>query len=174
MPIMTSTPPGVEAHDLATDRLRIHYLESGPRDGEPVVLLHGNLSTGRFWQRVMPRLPDRYRVLAPDMRGFGDTEDVALDATRGLHDWADDVALLLDDLGIDRPPHLVGWSTGGAAIAPLAGDRPVPSLTVVAPGHALRYGGLPPRGTPFLPGLAGSGRRGLNPGGVERLAAADA
>jgi pimeloyl-ACP methyl ester carboxylesterase len=181
MPIMTSTPPagaalppGVQAHDLATDRIRIHYLESGPQDGDPVVLLHGNLSTGRFYQRLMPRLPDRYRVLAPDMRGFGDTEDVALDATRGLADWADDVALLLQSLGIDRPPHLVGWSTGGAAIARFAADRPVASLTFVDPVSPYGYGGVHADGTPCFPDFAGSGGGGINPEVVERLEAGDA
>jgi pimeloyl-ACP methyl ester carboxylesterase len=180
MPIMTSTPAsgaalpaGVESRDLATDRIRIHYLESGPADGEPVVLLHGNLSTGRFWQRVMARLPDRYRVLAPDMRGFGDTEDVALDATRGLADWADDTALLLSSLGIDRPAHLVGWSTGGAAIAALAADRPVASLTFVDPVSPHGYGGVHPDGTPCAPDYAGSGGGGINPEVVERLQAGD-
>jgi pimeloyl-ACP methyl ester carboxylesterase len=181
MLIMTSTPAsgaalpaGVESHDLATDRIRIHYLESGPRDGEPVVLLHGNLSTGRFWQRVMPRLPDRYRVLAPDMRGFGDTEDVALDATRGLADWADDVALLLTELGVEQPPHLVGWSTGGAAIARFAADRPVASLTFVDPVSPYGYGGVPADGTPCFPDYSGSGAGGINPEVVERLQAGDA
>lgn len=181
MPIMTSTapagaalPPGVQAHDLATDRLRIHYLESGPRDGEPVVLLHGNLSTGRFYQRLMPRLPDRYRVLAPDMRGFGDTEGVPLDATRGLDDWADDVALLLSSLGVDRAPHLVGWSTGGAAIARFAADRPVASLTFVDPVSPYGYGGVHADGTPCAPDFAGSGGGGINPEVVERLEAGDA
>src|SRR4051812_22276616 len=117
MPIMTSTPPagaapppGPQAPDPAPQPLPTPPPQSGPRPGgrprgrappgpgsrpagpargagEPVVLVHGNLSTGRFWQRVMTRLPDRYRVLAPDMRGFGDTDDVPLDATRGLADW---------------------------------------------------------------------------------------
>jgi pimeloyl-ACP methyl ester carboxylesterase len=181
MPIMTSTPPagaalppGVQAHDLATERIRIHYLESGPRDGEPVVLVHGNLSTGRFWQRVMTRLPDRYRVLAPDMRGFGDTDDVPLDATRGLADWADDLALLLDGLGVDRPAHLVGWSTGGAAIARLAAGRPVASLTFVDPVSPYGYGGVHADGTPCSPDFAGSGGGGINPEVVDRLRAGDA
>jgi pimeloyl-ACP methyl ester carboxylesterase len=44
-----------------TDRLRVHYLESGPADGVPLVLLHGNLSTGRFYEHLMPRIPERFR-----------------------------------------------------------------------------------------------------------------
>src|SRR4051794_12838475 len=92
--------PGVRSVSVDTDRLRMHLLESGPADGIPLVLLHGNLSTGRFYEHLMPGIPDRYRVLAPDMRGFGDTEPTPLDATRGLTDWADDLAALLDTLDI--------------------------------------------------------------------------
>ena len=51
------------------------------------------------------------------MRGFGDSERKPMDATRGLHDWADDTYALLTTLGIDRPVHIAGWSTGGAAAA---------------------------------------------------------
>ena len=104
---------GVRSKQVATDRLRVHYLESGPPNGTPVVLVHGNLSTARFYEHVMSGAPDRYRLLAPDMRGFGDTERLPIDATRGLADWADDTHALVMALGIQEPPHLVGWSTGG-------------------------------------------------------------
>src|ERR671921_1710940 len=107
----------MRAHDIETGRLRMHLFEPGPEDGEPVVLIHGNLSTGRFYEHLFADAPPRYRLLAPDMRGFGDTDNVPIDATRGLRDWADDTAALLEALGIAAPPHLAGWSTGGAAIA---------------------------------------------------------
>ena len=73
-----------------TDRLAMQVYESGPEDGVPVVLIHGNLSTGRFFEHLFDGAPERYRLIAPDMRGFGDTERVPIDATRGLRDWADD------------------------------------------------------------------------------------
>ena len=57
------------------------------------MLLHGNLSTGRFFAHI--EAPDRYRLIAPDMRGFGDSERKPMDATRGLHDWADDTYALV-------------------------------------------------------------------------------
>jgi pimeloyl-ACP methyl ester carboxylesterase len=121
----------MRAHRVKTDRLTMQVVESGPEDGIPVVLIHGNLSTGRFYEHLFADAPARYRLLAPDMRGFGDTDPLPLDATRGLRDWADDTASLLAALGIDAPPHLVGWSTGGAAIAAFALQRPVASLTFV-------------------------------------------
>ena len=97
---------------VATDRLELQVYESGPADGVPVVLLHGNLSTGRFYEHLFDVAPARYRLLAPDMRGFGESEKLPIDATRGLRDWADDTAALLDALAISAPPHLVGWSPG--------------------------------------------------------------
>src|SRR5919107_2046307 len=111
---MHPLPPGVVSRTAQTDRLEVHYIESGPEDGIPVVLLHGTLSTGRFFEHLMPGAPERYRLIAPDMRGFGDSEPAPIDATRGLRDWADDVHALLTALRIEAPPHLVGWSTGGA------------------------------------------------------------
>jgi pimeloyl-ACP methyl ester carboxylesterase len=99
---------GVVSHTADTDRLRVHYLEAGSEGGIPVVLVHGNLSTGRFFEPVMSGAPERFRVIAPDMRGFGDTEFVPIDATRGLRDWADDTHALVRALGIGRPVHLAG------------------------------------------------------------------
>ena len=119
---------GVTARTVDTDRLRLHVYESGPADGVPVLLVHGNLSTGRFYEHVMSGAPDRYRLIAPDMRGFGRTERVPIDATRGLADWADDLHALLRALRVERPVHLAGWSTGGAAVATYAGRARNPVL----------------------------------------------
>lgn len=165
--------PGVRSAVADTDRLRMHYLESGPREGTPLVLLHGNLSTGRFYEHLMPRIPDRFRVVAPDMRGFGDTERKSLDATRGLADWADDTAALLDAIGAAAPPHLVGWSTAGAAIAAFARDRPVASLTFLDPVSPFGFGGVRRDGTPLFDDHAGSGAGSANPALVEALRSGD-
>ena len=166
-------PPGIRARTVETDRLTVHVYESGPEDGVPVVLLHGNLSTGRFYDEVMARAPDRYRLLAPDMRGFGRTERVPLDATRGLHDWADDTAALLRALGVERPAHLAGWSTGGAAVAAYAQDRPVASLTLIDPVSPYGFGGVKDDGTPCWPDHAGSGGGTGNLDYAARVAAGD-
>src|SRR5262249_3117650 len=149
--------PGVRSETAATDRLRMQWIESGPADGVPVVLVHGNLSTGRFYEHLMPGAPDGLRLIAPDMRGFGDTERVPIDATRGLDDWADDVDALVRALGISRAVHLAGWSTGGAAIAAYAMARPVASLTFIDPVSPYGYGGVRRDGTPCYPDFAGSG-----------------
>ena len=141
--------PGVRSRTVATDRLRrVHYIESGPADGVPVVLVHGNLSTGRFFEHLLPKAPDRYRFVAPDMRGFGGTDRAPIDATRGLGDWADDAHALVRALGIERPVHLAGWSTGGAAIAAYAMDRAAASLTFVDPASPYGFAGSRPTGPP--------------------------
>jgi pimeloyl-ACP methyl ester carboxylesterase len=165
--------PGVRSQTAANDRLRVHWIESGPADGVPVVLLHGNLSTGRFFEHLMPGAPAGLRLIAPDMRGFGDTERVPIDATRGLRDWADDTAALLDALGIARPVHLAGWSTGGAAIAAFAADRPVASLTFIDPVSPYGYGGVRRDGRPCWPDYAGSGGGTGSPDFTRRIAEGD-
>jgi pimeloyl-ACP methyl ester carboxylesterase len=156
-----------------SDRLRIKLVESGPEDGIPVVLIHGNLSTGRFYEHLFADAPERYRLIAPDMRGFGDTERKPIDATRGLRDWADDTFALLHALGIAAPPHLAGWSTGGAAIAAYALDHPVASLTFIDPVGPYGYGATKLDGTPHYPDFAGAGGGTGNPEFTQRLAAGD-
>ena len=158
---------------VATDRLELNVIESGPEDGVPVVLIHGNLSTGRFFEHLFDVAPARYRLLAPDMRGFGDTEPLPIDATRGLRDWADDTAALLDALGVTAPPHLVGWSTGGAAIAAFAMERPVASLTFIDPVSPYGYGAVGLDGAPHFDDFAGSGGGGGNLDFAARIAAGD-
>ncbi|MBW0113809.1 alpha/beta hydrolase, partial [Pseudonocardia abyssalis] len=143
-------------------------LESGPTDAPVIVMVHGNLSTGRFYEHLMPALPE-YRVLAPDMRGFGRSEPAPIDATRGLDDWADDLDAFLRALGITAPTHLVGWSTAGAAIARYATARPAASLTFVDPVSPHGFGGTFPDGTLCFPDAAGSGGGGANPELVQRL-----
>lgn len=162
---------GVTSHTTTTDRMRTHHLAAGPEDGVPVVMVHGNLATSRFFEHLLPDAPDRYRFVVPDMRGFGDSEKLAIDATRGLADWADDTHALVRALGITQPVHLVGWSTGGAAIARYAIDRPaeVASLTFIDPVAPYGFGGVHRDGTPCFDDFAGSGGGGGNPELVERL-----
>lgn len=55
--------PGVRAGDVDTDRLRLHYIESGPKDGVPVVMIHGNLSSAPF---LLDQLPETGQVATPE------------------------------------------------------------------------------------------------------------
>jgi pimeloyl-ACP methyl ester carboxylesterase len=166
--------PGITAHTTQTERLRVHWLEAGPPDGVPVILVHGNLSTSRFLEHVPGAAPSRFRFVVPDMRGFGRTEPLPIDATRGLRDWSDDLDALVTALRIDRPVHLLGWSTAGAAISHYALEHgPVASLTYVDPVSPYGFGGVHRDGTPCFPDFAGSGAGLANPELVGRLRAGD-
>ncbi|MFJ6195914.1 alpha/beta fold hydrolase [Micromonospora sp. NPDC092111] len=82
------------------------YDESG--SGSPVLLLHAGIADRRMWHGVLPALADRHRVIALDLRGYGDS---ALPPDPFAHH--DDVVAALDALGIAQAA-LVGCSFGGA------------------------------------------------------------
>lgn len=173
---MYRSPDGIEATEVATDRLRMHCRTAGDPSGTPVLLVHGNLSTSLFFDQLMARAPDDLWVVAPDMRGFGRTERAPIDATRGIRDWSDDLAALIAALDIDRPAHLLGWSTGGGAVMQYAIDRPdrVASLTLLDTVSPYGYGATKDvDGTPTSPDHAGSGGGLANPEFVQRLRAGD-
>jgi pimeloyl-ACP methyl ester carboxylesterase len=152
-------PDGVTPVSIDHPRLRTHALVTGPDDGVPVVFNHGNLSTSLFWDETLAALPDRYRAIAIDMRGFGDSETKPIDATRGVGDLADDLADVIDHLGLERP-HLVGWSTGGLVAMHFAADRPgvARSLTLVDSIPPYGFGGTKGLdGTPTNDDFSGAG-----------------
>ena len=143
---------------MRTDRLTANVLERAG-DRPVVVLIHGNVSSSLFYQPLMLGLPEGIRALAIDLRGFGDSETLPVDGTRGLRDFADDVASVLDALGTGAV-HLVGWSMGGGVVLQLLLDRPdlVASLTLESPVSPYGFGGTTADGT-ILNGGAGRGRR---------------
>ncbi|WP_088979357.1 alpha/beta fold hydrolase [Micromonospora coxensis] len=158
-----------------TQRVRV----AGPPDGVPVLLVHGNVSSSAFWEPLVRRLPSTLRVVAPDLRGYGDTEPAPLDGSRGLADFADDVAALLDAPGLypsGARPVVVGHSLGGGVAMRLLVDRPdrVAGLLLEAPVSPYGFGGTRDLdGTPTSPDLAGTGGGTANPEFVARLAAKD-
>lgn len=176
---MANFLPGIKSRTVATARLRIHCRESGSPDGVPVVLLHGNVSAGAFWEDLMVALPPGYRVLAPDLRGYGDTEALPVDATRGVRDWSDDLHALAGALGLGasgRPFHVVGWSMGAGVAMQYAIDHAADLLTVTleSPVSPYGFGGCKGAdGAPCCADFAGSGGGTANPDFVQRLAAGD-
>jgi len=70
-----SSPVSLSTHSrIEADGVQIFYREAGPHDGPVVLLLHGFPSSSFQYRELMPRLADRYRVIAPDLPGFGFTE----------------------------------------------------------------------------------------------------
>jgi len=118
-----------EHHYAEIGELMMHYVTAG--EGPPVVLLHGWPQTWYEWRHVIPKLWDKYTVIAPDMRGLGDT-------SRPLHGYdkrtiANDIwQLVVEHLGFERF-HLVGHDWGGPVAYALAAECPdiVRSLTIV-------------------------------------------
>ncbi|WP_378147802.1 alpha/beta fold hydrolase [Cnuibacter sp. UC19_7] len=165
--------PGIEQHVVDAPRLRASVLERSGA-GIPVVFVHGNVSSSLFWQPSMLALEPGVRALAVDLRGFGDSETLPVDATRGLRDYADDVVSVLDTLGIDEA-HLVGWSMGGGVTMQILLDRPtlVRSLTLVSTVSPYGFGATRLDGSLTSPDAAGAGGGGANPDFVARLRAGD-
>jgi pimeloyl-ACP methyl ester carboxylesterase len=78
--------------------------------GRPIILLHGGLGSGEMFEPIIPALTERHQVITPDLQGHGRTADI--DRPIDVRLMADDIAALIDHLGLDRPD-LVGYSLGG-------------------------------------------------------------
>lgn len=176
---MPRTPVAVHHVDVPTSRLRTHVLTAGPGDAPVLVLVHGNVSSGRFFAPSMGVLAERYRCLAPDLRGFGLSEAAAVDARRGVRDFADDLHALLTESALvpgGQPVHLLGWSLGGGVVLQYAIDHPdaVASIMLESPMSPYGFGGTRDlAGTPCWPDFAGSGGGTASPEMVRRIAEGD-
>jgi pimeloyl-ACP methyl ester carboxylesterase len=60
---------------ILIDNMRMYYEEHGPPDGPPLVLLHGFTGTGTDWENQVATFRPRYRILVPDLRGHGRTDN---------------------------------------------------------------------------------------------------
>src|SRR5919112_5495430 len=103
-------PDGIGSRAISTPRTTTHLLECGPEEGAPVLFVHGNVASSRFFEETLAALPPYHRGLAPDLRGFGRSEPKPVDAARGLRDLSDDLYDLMKALGYaeDQKVHLVG------------------------------------------------------------------
>jgi pimeloyl-ACP methyl ester carboxylesterase len=154
----------ITSHHIATDRLQMQVHTSGD-SGTPVLFIHGNASSSVYWKGLMESLPAGFRGIAPDLRGYGDTEDLLIDASRGFGDWVDDIQSLLTALSMDRF-HVVGHSLGGALIFSLIGEmsEKILSATLINPGSPFGFGGTKDAvGTACYDDFAGSGGGVVNP-----------
>ncbi len=111
---------GITHHTAALSAVRMHYVTAG--QGFPVVLLHGWPQTWYEWRGIIERLAPHYRIIAPDLRGLGDTSRPVDGYDK--HTIAEDVhELLQQTLGIDRC-YLVGHDWGGPVAYDLAAHHP--------------------------------------------------
>jgi pimeloyl-ACP methyl ester carboxylesterase len=168
--------PGITQSTVKTERLQVAYLMAGT-GATTIILVHGNCSSSLFFQDFMLALTltGRYTIYAPDMRGYGDSEVLPVDATRGVQNYSDDLQAFVKAL--DLPAfHLWGWSLGGNVVLQYAINHPgtLRSLTLESPGSPFGFGGTKGAdGSPVWSDFAGSGGGTVNPDFIRYLEKGD-
>lgn len=117
---------------VTSDKVSLFYKDWGPRDGSPIVLMHGWPLTGDTFDDLAVALAeDGYRSIVPDRRGFG-RSDQAWDGY-DYDTFASDVEAVLEDAGIQGPFAIAGFSMGGGEVARLVarhGDRVTKAILI--------------------------------------------
>jgi pimeloyl-ACP methyl ester carboxylesterase len=109
--------------------------------GRPLILLHGGLGSGEMFGPVLPALAERHQVIAVDLQGHGRTADI--DRPIDLQFMADDIAALIDHLGLDKPD-VVGYSLGGGVALRIAAKYPAKVGRLVAVSANVRRDAIYP------------------------------
>jgi pimeloyl-ACP methyl ester carboxylesterase len=110
------------SHTFISQRLRLNYFDWGNPDAPPLVLVHGGRDHARNWDWVAERLRDRWRIIAPDLRGHGDSQ-WSNDGSYAMPGYVYDLAELVHQLGL-APVTLIGHSLGGNIATRYAGIFP--------------------------------------------------
>jgi pimeloyl-ACP methyl ester carboxylesterase len=120
---MVNTPWTAESagsgHYADVNGINLYYETHGT--GSPMILLHGGLGSGEMFGPVLPTLADHHRVILVDLQGHGRTADI--DRPLDVRLMADDVAALIDRLGLQKPD-VVGYSLGGGVALQVALRHP--------------------------------------------------
>jgi non-heme chloroperoxidase len=125
------------AHVRLADGPRLYYAESGQRDGQPILFLHGWPDSWFSFSRVVPLIGSHWRALMPDQRGFGESEKP--DGDYSIEQYARDAGRFLDALSIERAT-VVGHSFGSFVARRLALAEParVERLILIGTGVSAR------------------------------------
>ncbi|AUI67497.2 alpha/beta fold hydrolase [Beggiatoa leptomitoformis] len=131
--------------------LSVHYEQMG-QGKVPIVFVHGNFASWRWWRSVFSHLPEHYTAYLPDLRGCGDTDHTA--NGYDIEQLATDLHLFITALNLPSL-HLVGHSLGGAVVQQFTLDHPecVITLTLVAPAPAEGMSHLKQEHNSFITGL---------------------
>src|SRR2546428_6207047 len=113
--------------------INLYYETHGA--GRPMILLHGGLGSNEMFGPVLPQLSEHHQVIAPDLQGHGRTADIARPIDVRL--MADDIAALIDHLGLDKPD-VVGYSLGGGVAIHKAAKYPAKIRRLVAASANIR------------------------------------
>ncbi len=115
-----SAPRYVTANNSSSGDVRFALYEAGPEDGPPLMLCHGWPELAYSWKHIVPPLARAgYRVIAPDMKGFGRTSAPSDDAAFGMDVLTADFAALLEALDLSSAI-FIGHDWGGAFVWPMA------------------------------------------------------
>src|SRR6266581_6647228 len=109
--------------------------------GRPLILLHGGLGSGEMFGPVLPVLAEHHQVITPDLQGHGRTADI--DRPIDIRLMADDIAALIDHLGLEKPD-LVGYSLGGGVAFFTAVKYPQKVRRLVMASANIRRDAIPP------------------------------
>ena len=113
----------------------LHYASQGPATGPAVIMLHGYSDSWFSFSRILPLLPPDLRVIAPDLRGHGDSERPT--NGYGIADMADDVLRLMDVLAVPKAV-LIGHSLGSFVVRKAFELAPDRVSRLVLTGSALK------------------------------------
>ncbi len=97
---------------IPAGKVALHVREEG--SGTPVLLVHAFPLNHEMWNDQFDALASKYRLIAPDLRGFGHSQ--VIEGTATMKEMADDLAALLDSLNVSQPVTLCGLSMGGYVI----------------------------------------------------------
>ena len=118
--------------------LHLYYETHGA--GRPLILLHGGLASGEMFGPILPALAAEHQVIVPDLQGHGRTADIDRPIDTRL--MADDIAALIDHLGLDQPD-LVGYSLGGGVAFWTASKYPDKVRRLVMAAAHIRRDAIP-------------------------------
>jgi 3-oxoadipate enol-lactonase len=120
---------------VTTNGMKLNYVDTGG-EGTPVLLVHGFPLNLKMWQPQIDALGDRWRLIAPDLKGAGESEGPDDPSQYTMDSYADELKGLLDELGLDKVV-LAGLSMGGyVAFAFLRKYREMVSALVLADTRA--------------------------------------
>jgi pimeloyl-ACP methyl ester carboxylesterase len=122
--------PGPTSHAYFSQRLRLHYVDWGNPGAPPLLLVHGGRDHCRNWDWVAEALRRDYHIIAPDLRGHGDSEWMK-GGVYGLSEYVYDIAQLIHQLEL-APLAIIGHSLGGAVSLRYAGLFPETVTRLVA------------------------------------------
>jgi len=109
---MSSLMIGPTSHTYFSQRLRLHYVDWGNPDAPPMILIHGGRDHCRNWDWIAEAFRDEYHIIAPDLRGHGDSEWMR-GGSYSQTDYVYDIAQLLDQKEM-APVTVIGHSLGGS------------------------------------------------------------